>query len=303
MNERINMFSKILSIPEWLMWFAWSIMIEGRNILALVWLFGPVFIFIFSQNRCVETLMLHAWWRSTCVSLEATRSQHPVFTLLSMKSSTVMGKTVWSLISAISDATTYTLQSTSTLGRRFWSYAFNCVIVMRSTPRCCQMSTFSTIKTIRGRLLLRLLSTSHGPLTRLVKLWVAHAPGMPGTFSPAADFKGNRKLAIPICLTAHVSRTCREACRDRLPTVAGKTFSAFTAHAHPQMYVSGKKPISSWDRPLSVGDNGWGRHWWHRQEPSFAQHSKPDQMGNRRIQRYGTDLVSDRRTGNEKLNF
>ena len=32
----------------------------------------------------------------------------------------------------------------------------------------------------------------HGPLTRYVKLQVAHAPGMPGTFSPAADYKGNR---------------------------------------------------------------------------------------------------------------
>ena len=32
---------------------------------------------------------------------------------------------------------------------------------------------------------------SHGPLTRYVKLQVAHAPGMPGTFSPAADFKEN----------------------------------------------------------------------------------------------------------------
>ena len=31
----------------------------------------------------------------------------------------------------------------------------------------------------------------NGPLNRYVKLWVAHAPGMPGTFSPAADFKGN----------------------------------------------------------------------------------------------------------------
>ena len=34
--------------------------------------------------------------------------------------------------------------------------------------------------------------TSNGPLTRYVKLQVAHAPGMPGTFSPATDFKGNR---------------------------------------------------------------------------------------------------------------
>ena len=32
----------------------------------------------------------------------------------------------------------------------------------------------------------------HGPLTRYVKLRVAHAPGMPGAFSPADDFKGNR---------------------------------------------------------------------------------------------------------------
>ena len=32
----------------------------------------------------------------------------------------------------------------------------------------------------------------HGSLTRYVKLWVAHAPGMPGTFSPTTDFKGNR---------------------------------------------------------------------------------------------------------------
>ena len=31
----------------------------------------------------------------------------------------------------------------------------------------------------------------NGPLTRYVKLQVVHAPGMPGTFSPAADFKGN----------------------------------------------------------------------------------------------------------------
>ena len=32
----------------------------------------------------------------------------------------------------------------------------------------------------------------HGPVTRYVNLQVADAPGMPGTFSPAADFKGNR---------------------------------------------------------------------------------------------------------------
>ena len=87
---------------------------------------------------------------------------------------------------------------------------------------------------------------TNGPLTRYVKLQVAHAPGMPGTFSPAADFKGNRWLAIPACITARAWRTCRGACRDRLPAVTGKTFPAFPAHAHPQICVSGKRPITSW---------------------------------------------------------
>ena len=32
---------------------------------------------------------------------------------------------------------------------------------------------------------------------------------------PATDFKGNRLLAI----TARASRTCRDACQDRQPTV------------------------------------------------------------------------------------
>ena len=32
---------------------------------------------------------------------------------------------------------------------------------------------------------------TYGPLTRYVKLQIAHAPGMPGTFSPTADFIGN----------------------------------------------------------------------------------------------------------------
>ena len=77
------------------------------------------------------------------------------------------------------------------------------------------------------------------PLTRYVKLLVAHATGMPGKFSHAADFKANRLLAIPACITARAWRTCRDVCRDRLPI--GKTFLAFLAHAHPQFSVSGKR--------------------------------------------------------------
>ena len=38
----------------------------------------------------------------------------------------------------------------------------------------------------------------YGPLARYVKLRVAHAPGMPGTFLPR-----HRGLTIPTCITAH----------------------------------------------------------------------------------------------------
>ena len=49
----------------------------------------------------------------------------------------------------------------------------------------------------------------HVPLTRYVKLRVAHAPGMPGTFPR------HRRLAISTCITARAWRTCSDAYRDR----------------------------------------------------------------------------------------
>ena len=39
--------------------------------------------------------------------------------------------------------------------------------------------------------------------------------GNAGNVFPATDFNGNRYLAIPACITARASRTCRDACRDR----------------------------------------------------------------------------------------
>ena len=65
------------------------------------------------------------------------------------------------------------------------------------------------------------------PLTRYVKFQVAHARGMPGTFSPTPTSKKNRQLATPACITVRASRTCHDACRDRLPA------GAFPAHAQP----------------------------------------------------------------------
>ena len=51
--------------------------------------------------------------------------------------------------------------------------------------------------------------TRNGPLTRCVKLRVVHALGMP------RRFPRHRRLAIPTCITARSSRTCRDARRDR----------------------------------------------------------------------------------------
>ena len=73
--------------------------------------------------------------------------------------------------------------------------------------------------------------------------------GNAGNFSPAADFKGNRELAIPACTTACAWRTFRDACRGRLPAVTGKTFLVFPAYAHPQFCVSGKKPMVLQSKP------------------------------------------------------
>ena len=64
-------------------------------------------------------------------------------------------------------------------------------------------------------------------------LVLPYMQGMPGSFSPDADFKGNRWLTVTTCITARASRTCRDACRDRLPAVVGKTIPALSAHAQP----------------------------------------------------------------------
>ena len=42
---------------------------------------------------------------------------------------------------------------------------------------------------------------NNGPLTRYVKLWVAHAPGMPGTFSPPPTSKETSGMHHGTCVT------------------------------------------------------------------------------------------------------
>ena len=64
--------------------------------------------------------------------------------------------------------------------------------------------------------------------------------GNAGNVFPATDFKGNRQLAIPTCITARASRTCRDAC------IANPRQEKRTRYSrrmrNPQFYVSDKRP-------------------------------------------------------------
>ena len=79
----------------------------------------------------------------------------------------------------------------------------------------------------------------NGPLTRYVKLWVAHAPGMPGTFS-------SKKTAI--WRSKHATRHVRHA-RAMMhvgtanPRWRGKRSRHFRCMRNPQFYVFGIRPM------------------------------------------------------------
>ena len=84
----------------------------------------------------------------------------------------------------------------------------------------------------------------HGPLTRYVQVWVAHAPGMPGTFSPSPTSKESTSM-----LSRHASRHVRDARAVMHVGIAnprwwGKRSQHSRRMRNPQFYVSGKRPIA-----------------------------------------------------------
>ena len=92
-------------------------------------------------------------------------------------------------------------------------------------------------------------TSNHGPLTRYVKLRVAHAPGMPGTFSPPPRVSdpdmqhGTCVTHVPWCMPGSLtsgfvwSRWWRKRSR-RMRNL--------------QFYVSGKRPMMCPNGPLMV---------------------------------------------------
>ena len=68
---------------------------------------------------------------------------------------------------------------------------------------------------------------------------VAHVPGMPGTFSP-------RGLAIPICITAHASRTCRGAYQG-VVSLTFRELSKIISRKYTTPEITFMIRISSWN--------------------------------------------------------
>ena len=68
--------------------------------------------------------------------------------------------------------------------------------------------------------------------------------GNAGNVFPPPTWKETHQLAIPVCITARASRTCRDACRDRYPTGRGKRSRHSRRICNPQFYVPGKRPMS-----------------------------------------------------------
>ena len=79
----------------------------------------------------------------------------------------------------------------------------------------------------------------YGPFASYVKFRVAHAPGMPGTFSPPPPVSdpdmhhGTCVTHVPWCMPGSLNSGFP------LKSVAGKTFPAFQAHAQPSHWNEG----------------------------------------------------------------
>ena len=87
-------------------------------------------------------------------------------------------------------------------------------------------------------------SCGHGPLARYVKFRVAHAPGMPGTFSPPLQVSDPDMHHVPHCMPESLTSGFLWS-RWR-----GKRSRHSWRMRNPQFYVSGKRPkqpMSPWN--------------------------------------------------------
>ena len=119
----------------------------------------------------------------------------------------------------------------------------------------------------------RSINHFNGPLARYVTLWVVHAPGMPGTFSPPPRVNdpdmhhGTCVTHVPWCMSGSQTRGFLRSRRQ------GETFQAFPAHAQTTILriwqeahvtIAACYKRSSWTSQIT-GPNlahiMWGKAW------------------------------------------
>ena len=125
----------------------------------------------------------------------------------------------------------------------------SCEFIMND---CLTTTKQSTTKPCAYFLGYTVFARHYGPLDRYVNFQVAHAPGMPGTFSPPARVS-DPDMHHGTCVT-HVPW-----CMPGLPTSGflwsrrrGKRSRHSRRMRNPQFYVYGKKPMGDELRPLVI---------------------------------------------------
>ena len=106
----------------------------------------------------------------------------------------------------------------------------------------------------------------HGPATKYAKLPVAHAPGMPGTFSPPPPFRDpNMHHATSM---THVRWCMPGSLTSGFPWSRwlGKRSRHSRRMRKPQLYVSVRVGVGGgvggWGLGLGLGVGGWGGKVW-----------------------------------------
>ena len=97
---------------------------------------------------------------------------------------------------------------------------FKLIAHLPDDPQVLERLALSEMSPLKTKLSLRLIYRADIIMTMLwgscqmCKIAGCACAGNAGNVFPATDFRGNRWLAIPACITARASRTCRDACRD-----------------------------------------------------------------------------------------
>ena len=95
---------------------------------------------------------------------------------------------------------------------------------------------------VKHNVWIRFIFVKHGPLARYLNLRVAHAPGMPGTFSPTPRVSdpdmhhGTCVTHLPRCMSGSLTS-------GSIWSRSGKRSRHSRRMLNPQFYVSSKRPI------------------------------------------------------------